>query len=415
MCAVRAFALFLGLAALSVCTATADSMGALRNAEFMNRANQGFTEVLNLDFDAADRDFTALANRCPDHPAPPLYLATILWLRLLDERQELSLDRFVHPSYFTESTSQAVSPALRQRFVDLTGKSRLLAERRLESSPRDHDARYLRGATEGLLAAFALTVDRSYLRAFSHGKQAYAIHRRLIDDDRQYYDACMLVGLYGYIASNLPWYLRWLAAVTGLRGEKQRALDSLNLAVEKGIYVSDDARVLRMTVLVREGRLGEARGDAAALFAKYPRNYVFQLTQAQMMNRMGDREAAADTYLQVLRFAEEGKPNYQRIGLAAFRWEVAEVLLASKPQAALERYQALLEDPSLDGRRRVLSTLRLGCAFDLLGRRDDAIWQYKGVLSMQDYDNAHAHADEYLKSPYVGAPNTVGRFRLAPR
>jgi tetratricopeptide (TPR) repeat protein len=220
----------------------------------------------------------------------------------------------------------------------------------------------------------------------------------------------MLTGLYDYIAASLPWYLRWLAG-----GDKERALRSLNFAVDKGRWVSDDARLIRMAILAREERHGDALADAERLAGKYPRNYVLPLARAQLLERMGRREEAGDTYLQILRFAEEGRPNYRRIEIGAFRWEVGNHLLASRPQAALECYQSLLADPATGERWRALALLQSGCAFDLLGRREDAIRQYQAVLAMPDYDNAHAHAQEHLRSPFSKNGNSISLPRLSAK
>jgi tetratricopeptide (TPR) repeat protein len=225
----------------------------------------------------------------------------------------------------------------------------------------------------------------------------------------------LLAGLYDYVAANIPWFLRWLAAISGFRGDKARALRSLDLAVEKGQYVSEEGRVFRVVLLVREGRAGEALDDLHVLLTRYPRNYVFPLTQAQILDGVGRREEAADTYLQVLRFAEEGKPNYQRVDVAALRWQTGNMLLPIRPQAALEAYQVLLRGAATQERWKVLAMLQSGCALDLLGRREDAIRQYQAVLSMKNYDNAHAHANEYLQWPYTATPTTVSLPRLLPQ
>jgi tetratricopeptide (TPR) repeat protein len=394
-----------------VCSATilvtpVYSTGGLRNTDFMDKANQGFAQMFSLDFDGATRTFTALAHQYPDHPAPPLYLATVIWLHQLDQDKDLTLNRFAYPNYATASADPRMAPASRKLFFDLIGRSQLLTEHQLKSSPGDIDAQYMRGVTEGLVAAFAITMDHNYFQALSHGRQAYIVQRALVDND-QYYDACMLVGLYEYIAAGVPWYLKWFTATTGFWGDKESAFRNLNLAVAKGTYVADEARLMRMTLLVREKRFKESLIDADALLQRYPRNYIFHLTQAQIFSMMGNREGAADTYLRILRFAEEGKLNYQSISPAAFRWEVANDLLPLRPQSALECYQALLRDSAISERWLVLSTLQSGCALDLLGRRDDAIEQYKRVLSMNNYDNAHAHASKYLQSPYTASPNSV--------
>jgi tetratricopeptide (TPR) repeat protein len=409
----RPLPVLLCIATARLLAASADSTEGLRTAGFMDQANRGLAEIWNLDFDAATRSLTTLAGQYPGHPAPPLYQATVVLVRELDGRHELVLDRFVHPGYFMKQANRAMPAASRQQFFEFIGKSQLLTERRLKSSPQDRDAQYLRGATEGLLALFAFTIDRSYLQAFKHGKQAYGLHNRLIEQDRQYYDAYMSVGLYDYVANSLPWYLRWAAGITGFHADKQRAFQFLNSAVEKGRYVSDDARLFRMAVSMREGRPPEALPDAAALLARYPRNAILHLTEAQILDRMGRRDEAADTYLQVVRFAEEGKPNYQRIDGAALRWQTGNMLLAMRPRTALDSYRVLLQNPATQERWRVLAMLQSGCALDLLGRREEAIQQYKTVLSMNDYDNAHAHASEHLQSPYTVTPNSVSLPRLS--
>ena len=402
--------LVLGLAVLLCLPAPAVLQVQFRSAEFMAAASGAWGDLCNLDFDAAGAAFEALTKRYPNHPAPPLYGATVVWLRHLDDRHELVLDRFVHPGYFTKAAARPMDSVQRQRFFELLAASRLLADRRLKADPRDQDARYFRGAVEGLTAAFAITVDRGYMEAFRHGKQAYAIHSRLLQEDRRYFDAFLLPGLYDYVAASVPWYVRWLAG-----GDRVRGLQSMNLAVDKGRWASDDARLVRLVLLARDARLDDALADAASLFRKYPHNYLLHLTTAQLLERLGRREEADSTYLQILRFAEEGKPNYQRIEIAAFRWEIGNRLLASRPQAALERYQSLLADPATDERWRVLALLQSGCALDLLGRREDAIRQYRAVLGMKEYDNSHAHANEYLRSPFSATGNSIALPRLSAK
>jgi len=39
----------------------------------MARANEGFDDVFNMDYDKADRVFASLEKDYPQHPQPPLY------------------------------------------------------------------------------------------------------------------------------------------------------------------------------------------------------------------------------------------------------------------------------------------------------------------------------------------------------
>jgi hypothetical protein len=44
--------------------------------------------------------------------------------------------------------------------------------------------------------------------------------------------------------------------------------------------------------------------------------------------------------------------------------------------------------------------LYVGKIYDLQGKRDLAIMQYKKVLSWQDIQNSHEEASRYLQTPY---------------
>src|SRR5690606_32501813 len=48
----------------------------------------------------------------------------------------------------------------------------------------------------------------------------------------------------------------------------------------------------------------------------------------------------------------------------------------------------------------ILSNLKMGYAYDLMGRRDDAVRQYRKVLSMDDYNKSRENARKYLEQPY---------------
>ena len=45
---------------------------------FMAESKTGFTQVYNMDYDEALGTFTRLHSQYPQHPAPPLYMATTL-------------------------------------------------------------------------------------------------------------------------------------------------------------------------------------------------------------------------------------------------------------------------------------------------------------------------------------------------
>ncbi len=397
-----------GILTALLLTATAAPLQArdpdLRTAELMQKVESGFTHIYNLDYGKAQESFEALAKEHPRHPAPPLYTATSVWLRELFQRQDLDLDLFISPSYFDKPTTRVMPAAERERFFALVERSQELSEAILEQDPQNQDARYFLGSAQGILASFAITIDRSKKTAFDHGKKAYRFHKELVEENPDYYDAYMSVGLYEYVVGNLPWYIKWLAAMVGYRGSVQRGFEYLDLAVEKGRFVSDDARVLQMVLFVREKRYGEALENVRHIRRKGPRNFIAMLNEAHVLEKLGRTAEALTTYRQLLRRAEAGEPNFHLLPLGKMRytlgrkfWELEKLDLAL---ATLEDSIGSTDTPP---RERALSRLLAGQILDTEGRRDEALAHYRAVLELGDVEQSHKQARKYLEQPYSGS------------
>ena len=377
----------------------------LRSAEFMTQARHGFDQIYNLDYTDAEATFLRLEARYPEHPAPPLYLATVVWLRELFERNELDLDHFIAPAYFTKATDRKMSPADRKKFFEYLAICQKVCEQTLNKDPKNLDARYFLGSVYGLQGAFAITIDRSYSQAFGFGKKAYKIHHQLVEDKPDYYDAYMSVGLYEYVVDNIPWYIKWIAMLVGYHGSQERGFEYLNRTAQKGFYASDDARVLQMVLFVREKLYPEALQNAETLHRKYPRNYILHLNRAQILEMMGKRDQAVAEYRAVVRKAAAGTPNYSRINLGSLRMMLARKFMAMRQFGpALEEYDAVAKlTGASDTARAALSLLGAGQALDAQGKRPEAVKRYEAVLKLPDAEEAHAKARLYLSRPYAGA------------
>ncbi len=399
---------FGGLLALaSLITSALAASGAsedLRNPAFMAEARKGFEQIYNLDYQDAFRTFSDLKAQNPRHPAPPLYLASVVWLQELFDRNELDLDNFIAPGYFTQPSARKMAPADRKVFFDYLASCESLCTALLKKDPKNTDARYFLGSMYGVLGAFAITIDHSYSDAFSKGKKAYKYHSALIEQKPDFYDAYMSVGLYEYVVDNLPWYIKWIAVIVGYRGSQERGFQYLTQAAEKGVYAADDARVLQMVLYVREKRFADALANVRTLHAKYPKNFILHLNEAQILEKMGKRDQAAAVYREVVRLAEMKRPNYQKIPLATFRVTAARKLLRLGDFAsALTQFQTALEDPATPQKEKASAHLGAGQALDRLGRRDDAVRHYQAVLKLPGPDDAHSQARELLSHPYQGA------------
>lgn len=373
----------------------------LREPPFMSEARPGFDAIYSLDYDDAERIFTALKIAYPQHPAPPLYLATITWFHELWRRQDLDLDRFLSPGFFARETSQVMPEQERRDFFGRIRESQALAQKILDGDSRNTDALYFMGASYGILGSFSITIDHSLRNAFRYGSKAYDYDRRVIRIDPRYYDAYMTVGLYEYIVGSIPWWAKPFAMLAGYFGSKAQGFKYVALVVAHGDYVKTEAKVLEMVLWMHEGRPANALRNAQELHSDYPRNYIFQINIAQILEQMGEAERAIAIYLEVLRKAEEGKPNYDQVPMGTFRYNLGSRLFRmGRLPAAQEQFQKCLAHPGASDHDKALSFLRLGQILDLLGRREEAVESYRQVLQIKNIEDSQAQARKYLKRPY---------------
>jgi tetratricopeptide (TPR) repeat protein len=130
--------------------------------------------------------------------------------------------------------------------------------------------------------------------------------------------------------------------------------------------VARESALIETVMFMREGRLPEALNQAEAFYREFPRNYLFQLSIAQILESMQNWDRAIRSYAEVLNSADANVPNYN--------------LMPSRQRASLN--------------------LHLGNILDLAGRRSEAIDCYKVVLHYPEETDLINQAQEGMKKPY---------------
>ncbi len=370
----------------------------LRDARFIERAQAGFSDMFNLDYDNAERDFSLLQRDYPQHPGPPLYLASIRWLKELVRRQDLSLNRFIYPGYFARKTTESMPAQDRAAFAGSLSKCESLAGAILKKNSRDKDARYFLATAYSLRASFAFTVDHNVKEAFRNARKAFSYSHELIDDDRNYYDAYLTVGTYEYVVGSIPWYFRWMAFVAGLHGSKEEGLNHVKLASAKGQYVKNESQLIEMVLDLRERRYPEALELSSNLSRRFPRNYLFALNTAQILEWSGKWNEAIALFFEINKRVDAKDPNFDKLPPARFYFIIGiELMNMRRPDLAQEQFRKALADPQIPAREKALSHLNIGRILDSKGQHQEAVKEYETVLTLEDVDQSHAQASQAVK------------------
>lgn len=372
----------------------------------------GFEALYNLDYEAARKNFREIARLFPDHPAGPQFLAATLWAQTLNESRRLQSSLYNTESFY-EQKEDKPDPRMVEEFRELTRIAAQLAKARLRRNPKDVEALYFLGATEGLKAAFATGVQRSFKAALSDGSSSVERHREVIKLDPNFHDAELTIGLYDYVVGSLPAPVKLIVSLVGTRGSKKRGLLTLQRVADQGSFARDDARALLIVLLKREKRYAEALNISRELGTKYPRNYLFKLEAADALNSIASIERQAGRTAEASKAEGEAltildslvrdrvmrEAATRSLDLIHFRYGEA-LLNAGQHENAAKEYVAAASVAGAAPELVTLSYLQAARSFDLAGKRAEAVAQYRNVLARPDASGAHTEARQGLKEPY---------------
>ncbi len=271
--------------------------------------------------------------------------------------------------------------------------------------------------TEGLKASFAEAVERRHFAALRAGNSAVDHHRDILTLDPKYVDAQLTIGLYEYVVGSLPLPVKLIAGVSGYRGSKRKGLAMLEHVAKEGHWAQDDAKTVLVLLYTREKRFADVLVLTRELSAKYPRNYLFRLETADALvaiatekRKANDLAAAAQaekeafaTFDELLRDKNMREVAVRALDLIHFKY--GEVLFtAGQNERAAKEFLMTTKVNKAEPGLVTMAHLYAGRAYDLSGKRDEALTQYKEVLARPNVYDAHDEARKGLKQPYKSEP-----------
>ncbi|MDQ5846265.1 MAG: hypothetical protein M3539_13325 [Acidobacteriota bacterium] len=384
-------------------------------AEFDSLRRGGHQALYNFDYDKALKDFKEMDRRYPTHPAGPQLLAARVWIKTLYESRRLQSSLYSSESFYS-SGDDKVDPKVVNEFRLLTREARRRSDARLKQNPKDVEALYWLGATEGLKASFEEAVERRHLAALRDGDDAVDHHREVLKLDPNFLDATLTIGLYEYVVGSLPLPIKVIAGVTGFRGSKKRGLEMLERLAKEGEWANADAKTLLIVLYTREKRYQDALTHAREMIVKYPRNYLFRLEAASALVAQAEGERKAGNAAAAVKSEREAFAVFDDLlrdrsvrdtvskVLDLVHFKYGEVLLtAGEGARAAQEFLAATKAERADPALVTMAHLYAARAFDLSGKRNEALAQYREVLTRPDIYAAHDAAKKGMRQPYMSS------------
>jgi tetratricopeptide (TPR) repeat protein len=357
-----------------------------------------FEHFYNMDYDRSIPEFEKALDRHKNDPSSINHLLTAILLRELYRMGAMNTGEYSNDSFIGQAHRPA-DPKVKERIKQLVDNAENLEEQELKKDPNDIDALYARGVTRAQFSLYTALVERAWFSSLRNAVGARHDHERVLELNPNFVDAKLVVGTHNYVVGSLPWSVKIAVAMVGLSGTKEKGFEYLREVGQSSGENSTDAQVVLSLFLRREHRYDEARALMGELAARYPRNYLFPLEEANLLRSAGHVGEAAAAYRKVFQNGREGKFGNLHYEIAA--WGLGELLRSQKDYAgAVAAYEQVSETTAPDPETLQKANLAAGEMYDLLQKRDLAMKKYQTVLAENASTPPAERARQHIREAY---------------
>lgn len=255
-------------------------------------------------YDEALRAFGEMANKYPDKPDGDFYQAVALvWKSFVDAPK-------------LDAGARAFDGEIERLLASAIKKAEAQKARPGKSKAEESEALYYLGSSYAMRSRLNFYQNHAIPAARS-ARAAQDHFDALLKLDENYWD--------GYYASGSLYYRvglltdspvgRLATSMLGSKslpvGDRERGLNYLKTAAEKGTLASVDARLALLEAYAfNENRLADAVAIARELQAKYPGNQTFARYLLKLYAGLKNRVELTKTARQILASVKEGKPHF---------------------------------------------------------------------------------------------------------
>lgn len=364
--------------------ATASSQ--IQNNQFQSYLRQGIRKAFNMEFSNANACLQKAVDSDRENPTGYAFLATI--------------NLFAYEMSFDENVRKSKQDFM-LRYVDETIAR---GEKRIGKNPKDGKA-YLAMAMAKMVRFNFASRHKQYFRMVREASTIWEYLEKAKETDPQNYDTYFLIGSFRYHIDHLPRLTRFLSSMVVTSGNKQKGLQELELAAQKGDLLKQLALAeLSSNYLNFEKQPARALPVLQNLRENFPNNYNFSFALANTfcdLRRFDDAFKIAGEIEKNIRtgihpFVPQLQPRYDLLMGRIFFTQGDYV----KAEESLQK--ALKDTTPYNARVRSWAYLRLGMISDARGERKKAEEYYTKALNVKEGEGAaQIEAGKYLKKPYI--------------
>jgi len=343
---------------------------------------EGVNSLYNYHFDNAIILLDSAALIDNSHPVVPFVLIAAKWL------QSQTQDGY-DSSYKMINAEVANTIPIYKKLI--------------ENNPDDPEMVLYLGSTYGIRARTAIA-SKDWLDVLYFGYQGLKHIRKAQSMDDKLMDVYMPIGLMEYFACLSPAPIQWVAEIFGLSTDCTIGVQRIELAAGKSHYSWIEAsNVLAYIYLHIERDYIKAEEVLSPLVDQFPGHPFFFFLKGELLAKTGNWDELELMMPKLEAFAVSGpfiQQNECQLKLAYIR--ALKAFYHKDYAATIEKCSWMLNNYHMEfDWLKGFSHLLQGKSYDMLGKRDLAIKDYKEVLKMDEYYPEVEEVRILLKKPFV--------------
>ena len=274
---------------------------------------QGHDHYFNLEYDEAIASYRKALELDPADPNTYNHIATAILFKELNRLGMLETSAFKKDNKFLALEKPQPDPQAAESFRKYLLDGREKAEQILKEKTRDRMAWFALAQNYALQANYQFMIEKSYVGALRNGQRARGYSNKLRKHYPEFIDGYLVAGVQEYVVGSLPWAVRALIVLGGIRGNKEKGEEWVTMVADKGTLIRTEARVLLSLLYRRERRPLEAAELLEGLIAEFPRNYVLRLELAAMYEDAQKFDRALEIFQKAQDMVQNKVPGYARM------------------------------------------------------------------------------------------------------
>jgi tetratricopeptide (TPR) repeat protein len=346
----------------------------------------GIEKSLNMENAGANAYLQKAIEIDPENPAGYAYLA------------------MVSVFFYENSFDETVRKEYQENILRYVDEAVAKGEKRVEKNPQDSQA-YLAMAVAKITKLHWATHQKKYLTIANESSNIWNYLEKARAGDPQNYDISFFMGLFHYHIVHLPALARVFSSLLVTGGDRQKGLQEIEIAANKGDMLKQIALLELSTVyLYFEKQPARALAIYRELKEKFPNNYNFLFGLGNALSETGRFDEALKTAREIEQGIQSGKQPFAPQLQPRYDQLMGRILFDHREyDKAKEYFQKSLKDNSAyNARIRVWSYVRLGMIHDVRKERKQAEDYYTRAMDVNSGEGAaQIEAKKYLAAPYV--------------